>query len=104
MSDFFIDRPIFAWVIAILIILGGVLSITSLGIQSYPNIAPPEVSITTQYNGANAATVERSVTQVIEQQLTGINNMMYFHSNSNEDGFVSINVVFEPGTNPDIAE
>ena len=76
MSNFFIDRPIFAWVIAILISLGGVISIFSLGVQSYPDIAPPEVSISTKYPGASAGTAEGSVTQVIEQQLTGIDNLM----------------------------
>lgn len=103
MSNFFIDRPIFAWVIAILITLGGVLSILSLGIQSYPDIAPPEVSITTNYPGASASTAEGSVTKVIEQQLTGIDNLMYFSSSTSATGRVSINLTFQPGTDPDIA-
>ncbi|MGH8278547.1 MAG: multidrug efflux RND transporter permease subunit [Gammaproteobacteria bacterium] len=103
MSKFFIDRPIFAWVIAILITLGGVIAITHLGVQSYPNIAPPEVTITTKYQGASAVTTEGSVTDVIEQQLTGIDNLMYFSSSTNADGHVNITLTFKPGTNPDIA-
>lgn len=103
MSNFFIDRPIFAWVIAILITLGGVLAILNLGIQSYPDIAPPEVSITTHYPGASASTAEGSVTKVIEQQLTGIDNLMYFSSSTSATGRVSIHLTFKPGTNPDIA-
>ncbi|MGH8192425.1 MAG: multidrug efflux RND transporter permease subunit [Rhodanobacteraceae bacterium] len=103
MSNFFIDRPIFAWVIAILIVLGGVISIQSLGIQSYPDIAPPEVSVTTHYPGASASTAEGSVTKVIEQQLTGIDNLLYFSSSTSATGRVSINLTFKPGTDPDIA-
>ncbi|HWG10549.1 MAG TPA: multidrug efflux RND transporter permease subunit [Rhodanobacteraceae bacterium] len=103
MSNFFIDRPIFAWVIAILISLGGVISIFSLGVQSYPDIAPPEVSISTKYPGASAGTAEGSVTQVIEQQLTGIDNLMYFDSSTSSSGSVHITLTFQPGTNPDIA-
>ncbi|MGH8118658.1 MAG: efflux RND transporter permease subunit, partial [Rhodanobacteraceae bacterium] len=103
MSNFFIDRPIFAWVIAILIILGGLLAIMKLGVQSYPNIAPPQVSITTRYAGASASTAEGSVTEVIEQQLTGINNLLYFSSSTSSDGRVSITLTFKPGTDPDIA-
>lgn len=103
MSNFFIDRPIFAWVIAILIILGGVIAITHLGVQSYPNIAPPEVTISAKYQGASATTTEGSVTDVIEQQLTGIDNLMYFSSQTKADGHVSISLTFKPGTNPDIA-
>lgn len=103
MSKFFIDRPIFAWVIAILIILGGVIAITHLGVQSYPNIAPPEVTISAKYQGASATTAEGTVTDVIEQQLTGIDNLMYFSSETKADGHVSITLTFKPGTNPDIA-
>jgi multidrug efflux pump len=104
MSSFFIDRPIFAWVIAILIVLGGVLSITTLGIESYPSIAPPQVVVNASYPGADAATVERSVTQVIEQQLTGIDRLMYFSSTSSSNGGSSVTLTFEPGTDPDIAQ
>ncbi|MCC7256345.1 MAG: multidrug efflux RND transporter permease subunit [Dokdonella sp.] len=104
MSQFFIDRPVFAWVIAILISLGGVLAVRSLGIESYPSIAPPQVVISANYPGADAATVEKSVTQVIEQQLTGIDNLAYFSANSGSDGSASITITFEPGTNADTAQ
>ncbi|WP_300620630.1 efflux RND transporter permease subunit [Dokdonella sp.] len=104
MSQFFIDRPVFAWVIAILITLGGTLAITQLGIESYPSIAPPQVVVAATYQGADAATVEKTVTQVIEQQLTGIDNLAYFSSSSGSDGSSTITLTFEPGTNPDIAQ
>ena len=74
MPNFFIDRPIFAWVVAILISLGGVLAILNLGVESYPNIAPPSVTVRASYPGASAETTEKAVTQVIEQQLTGAPN------------------------------
>ncbi len=104
MSSFFIDRPIFAWVIAILITLGGVIAITTLGIESYPSIAPPQVAISATYQGADAETVEKAVTQVIEQQLTGIDHLMYFSSTSSANGTAGITLTFEPGTNVDIAQ
>jgi multidrug efflux pump len=104
MPNFFIDRPIFAWVIAILISLGGVISIFNLGIESYPAIAPPQVSVSATYQGADASTVEKTVTQVIEQQLTGVDHLMYFNSTSSSNGSATITLTFEPGTNPDIAQ
>ena len=104
MPSFFIDRPIFAWVIAILILLGGVIAITTLGIESYPSIAPPQVVVSASYPGADAETVEKTVTQVIEQQLTGIDHLMYFSSTSSATGGSSVTLTFEPGTNPDIAQ
>ncbi|MEO5558120.1 MAG: efflux RND transporter permease subunit [Dokdonella sp.] len=104
MSNFFIDRPVFAWVIAILITLGGMLAITGLGIESYPSIAPPQVVVAASYQGADASTVEQTVTQVIEQQLTGIDNLAYFSSSSGSDGSSTITLTFEPGTNADIAQ
>lgn len=104
MSRFFIDRPIFAWVIAILITLGGVLATLSLSIESYPAIAPTQVAVSASYQGADAATVEKTVTQVIEQQLTSIDNLMYFSSSSNANGSASITLTFKPGTDPDIAQ
>ncbi len=104
MPNFFIDRPIFAWVIAILIALGGVISLFSLGIESYPAIAPPQVSVSATYQGADASTVEKTVTQVIEQQLTGVDHLMYFSSTSSSNGSASVTLTFEPGTNPDIAQ
>jgi len=104
MSKFFIDRPVFAWVIAILITLGGVLALSGLGIESYPSIAPPQVVVAASYQGADAATVEKTVTQVIEQQLTGIDNLSYFSSSSGSDGSSTITLTFEPGTDADIAQ
>jgi multidrug efflux pump len=103
MPQFFIDRPVFAWVLAILIALGGVLALLRLPSEAYPAIAPPQVAITASYPGANAATVETTVTQVIEQQLTGIDNLLYFTSQSASDGSSTITLTFESGSNPDIA-
>jgi multidrug efflux pump len=104
LSRFFIDRPVFAWVIAIGIVVAGALSITALPIEQYPNIAPPSVNIDATFPGASAETVQNSVTQVIEQQLTGIDNLLYFSSSSDSAGNVSISATFAPGTNPDIAQ
>ena len=104
MSKFFIDRPVFAWVIAIIIMLAGALSITSLPIAQYPSIAPPTISVIANYPGASAKTLEDTVTQVIEQKLNGIDNLRYIESASTADGTVTITVTFEGGTNPDIAQ
>jgi multidrug efflux pump len=104
MPSFFIDRPIFAWVIALLICLVGTLAMMHMGIESYPDIAPPEVTVTAIYPGADAATMESTVTQVIEQQLTGIDNLLYFSSASNSNGTSTITLSFATGTNPDIAQ
>jgi multidrug efflux pump len=104
MPRFFIDRPIFAWVIAILITLGGVIALLNLSIASYPAIAPTQVAISANYQGADADTVQKTVTQVIEQQLTSIDNLMYFSSTSSANGSASITLTFEPGTNADIAQ
>src|SRR6201996_5736235 len=104
MSKFFIDRPIFAWVIAILIMMGGVLAIKNLPISQYPPIAPPAVAISVTYPGASAETVQSTVTQVIEQQLSGIDNLLYFSSESDKDGSMTITLNFLQGTNPDIAQ
>ncbi len=104
MSKFFIDRPVFAWVIAITIMLAGALSILRLPVEQYPQIAPPAVSISASYPGASAKVVEDSVTQVIEQKMTGIDYMRYMASNSDSTGNVSITLTFEPGTDPDIAQ
>jgi multidrug efflux pump len=104
MADFFIDRPVFAWVVPIFIVLIGIISMTGMGIDSYPDIAPPEVTVTATYPGANAATMESTVTQVIEQQLTGIDNLIYFSSTSNSNGTATITLSFATGTNQDIAE
>ncbi|MBV1691213.1 efflux RND transporter permease subunit [Novosphingobium sp. G106] len=104
MSQVFIGRPIFAWVIAIMTMLLGLLSAFSLPIEQYPDIAPPQVNIRASYPGASAKVLETSVTQVIEQQLTGIDGLLYFSSTSSSRGRVSITATFEKGTNPDIAQ
>ncbi|HEX7816430.1 multidrug efflux RND transporter permease subunit [Dyella sp.] len=104
MPSFFIDRPIFAWVVAILITLVGIISVLNMGVESYPNIAPPQVTVTATYPGASANTMETTVTQVIEQQLTGVDNLLYFSSSSNANGTAQITLTFATGTNPDIAQ
>ena len=104
MSKFFIDHPVFAWVVAILISLSGVIAILGLGVESYPSIAPPQVTVSATYPGASADTAEKSVTQVIEQQLTGIDHLLYFSSSSSASGRVSITLTFETGTDADIAQ
>jgi len=103
-SRIFIDRPIFAWVIAIIVMMLGIGGIFSLAVEQYPDIAPPQVNIRATYPGASATTLESSVTQVIEQQLTGIDGMIYFSSTSNSNGQVTISVTFDKGINPDIAQ
>src|SRR4030095_2280844 len=104
LSRFFIDRPVFAWVIAIFIVLAGALSIDQLPVEQYPSIAPPQVVIQTTYPGASAETVQNSVTQVIEQQLIGIDNLLYFSSTSSSSGQMQIQASFLAGTDPDIAQ
>ncbi|MGW8193605.1 MAG: efflux RND transporter permease subunit [Desulforhopalus sp.] len=104
MAGFFIDRPIFAWVIAIVIMLAGALSIMRLPIAQYPEIAPPSVTINARYPGASAKTVEDSVVQIIEQNMNGIDNLLYMSSQSSSSGTASITLTFETGTDPDIAQ
>ncbi|MBK1681604.1 efflux RND transporter permease subunit [Rhodocyclus tenuis] len=104
MSRFFIDRPIFAWVIAIVIMLAGVLSIRSLPVAQYPLIAPPAISITANYPGASAATLENTVTKVIEQKMKGIDHLVYMSSTSESSGVTTINLTFAAGTDPDVAQ
>lgn len=104
MSRIFIERPIFAWVIAIVIMLAGLGAIFSLPIEQYPDIAPPQVNIRASYPGASAETIENSVTQIIEQQLTGIDGLLYFSSSSSSRGSVGISAVFAKGTDPDVAQ
>lgn len=104
MARFFIDRPVFAWVIAIVIMLAGVMSIMSLPIAQYPPIAPPAVSINATYPGASAKTLEDSVTQVVEQQMKGLDGLMYMSSTSDSSGQATITLTFESGTDPDIAQ
>ena len=104
MSRFFIERPIFAWVIAIILMLGGGLSLLSLPIAQYPPIAPPTISVTAEYPGASAETAQSTVGQVIEQQLSGLDHLLYFTSQSGKDGSVQISLSFAQGTDPDIAQ
>jgi len=104
MPRFFIDRPVFAWVIAILIMLGGGLAILGLPIEQYPRIAPPSVAISTIYPGASAQTLENTVTQVIEQKMNGIDHLRYMASTSDSAGNVTITLTFDPEANPDIAQ
>ncbi|MCB5161063.1 efflux RND transporter permease subunit [Marinomonas sp. E8] len=104
MAKFFINRPVFAWVISIAIMLAGLGSILNLPVAQYPNVAPPTISISTTYSGASAETVENSVTQILEQQLTGLDGLLYFSSSSTSTGQASINVTFEQGTDADIAQ
>ena len=104
MSRYFIDRPIFAWVIAIVLMLFGAIAIRSLPISQFPPIAPPTITITAVYPGADATTLERTTTQIIEQQLKGIDNLRYFSSSSSSAGRVTITLTFEQGTDPDIAQ
>ena len=103
MPQFFIDRPVFAWVLAILITLGGTIAILNLPIEAYPTIAPPSVQIRANYPGANAQVVQSTVTQVIEQNLSGIDHLLYFSSSSDSTGSSNISLYFDPGTNLDTA-
>ena len=104
MARFFIDRPIFAWVIAIVIMLAGGLAITGLPVSMYPTVAPPAVEIRAMYPGASAQVVRDSVTQVIEENMKGLDGLMYFSSQSNSNGMATISLTFETGTDPDIAQ
>lgn len=104
LSRFFVNRPIFAWVIAIVIMLAGALASITLPVSQYPNIAPPQIRIWAQYPGANAETVARTVTQIIEENMTGLDGMLYMSSQSDSVGTASIRITFEAGTNPDIAQ
>lgn len=104
MAKFFIDRPVFAWVISIIIMLAGLLSIAKLPIEQYPEVAPPSVSISANYPGASAQTVQDTVIQIIEQGLTGIDNVQYMSSTSDSSGRGEVTVTFQAGTDPDIAQ
>lgn len=103
MANFFIDRPIFAWVLAILIFLGGTMAILSLPVEQYPDLAPPNVRISVNYPGASAQTLENTVTQVIEQNMTGLDNLVYMSSQSSGNGKANVTLSFQAGTNPDEA-
>lgn len=104
MAKFFIDRPIFAWVIAIILMMAGALAIWNLPVAQYPTIAPPSVVISANYPGADAKTVQNSVTQIIEQNMNGIDNLMYMSSTSDSSGSASVTLTFQSGTDPDIAQ
>ena len=103
LSKFFLKRPVFAWVIAIFIMLLGCLAIYNLPVAQYPNVAPPSISIMANYPGASAETVENSVTQVIEQKMTGLDGLIYLSSKSDSSGTVRLELTFAPGTDPDVA-
>src|SRR5215203_7027888 len=100
MAQFFINRPVFAWVVSILIMVLGGLAITQLPVAQYPNVAPPSISVTANYAGASAETLQESVTSVIEQQLNGIDNLLYMSSSSDASGLATVTLYFLPGTNP----
>ena len=102
-SKFFLDRPVFAWVIAIVMMVAGGLAIYNLPIAQYPAIAPPSIAIETFYPGASAETVENSVTQIIEQKMTGFDKMLYLSSTSDSSGASRTELTFAPGTDPDLA-
>jgi multidrug efflux pump len=104
LARFFIFRPIFAWVISLVIMIAGIVSLYILPVEQYPDIAPPQISISATYTGASAQTVENSVTQIIEQQLTGLDGMIYFSSSSSSSGNSRVKVTFQQGTDPDIAQ
>ncbi|MDU0355639.1 efflux RND transporter permease subunit [Paraglaciecola aquimarina] len=104
MGKFFIDKPVFAWVISISIMLAGILSILQLPVEQYPPISPPKVTINANYPGASAKTTENSVTQIIEQQMNGLDNLRYINSTSDSSGNVSITLTFEPEADADIAQ
>ncbi|AKK67461.1 efflux RND transporter permease subunit [Xanthomonas translucens] len=104
LARFFIARPIFAWVLAICIMAAGTIAVVTLPVEQYPDIAPPTVNVTATYNGASAQTVEDSVTQVIEQQIKGIDHLLYFSSTSSSSGQARISITFDQAANPDIAQ
>ena len=104
LSRYFVDRPIFAWVLSIIVMMAGIAGILSLPVAQYPDVAPPSVTISATYPGASAQTLENSVTQVIEQQLTGIDNLLYFSSSSDSSGSASVTATFAKGTDPDVAQ
>src|SRR5688500_7276361 len=103
-ARFFIDRPVFAWVIAIVIALAGLLALQALPVEQYPSVAPPSVTISVVYPGADAATLEQNVTSIIEQEMNGVEGFLYMASTSASNGAASITVTFQSGTDIDIAQ
>ena len=103
LSEFFLKRPVFAWVIAIVIMAVGLIAIKNLPISQYPPIAPPSIAISASYPGASAETVENSITQIIEQKMTGFDDLLYFSGTSDSAGSSRIEMTFKPGTDPDLA-
>src|ERR1051325_5230072 len=104
MAQFFINRPVFAWVVSILIMVLGALAITRLPVAQYPSVAPPSISVSANYAGASAETLQETVTSVIEQQLNGIDNLLYMSSSTDASGLATVTLYFHPGTNPDTAQ
>ena len=104
MPRFFIDRPIFAWVLSLFIMLTGCMAIFHLPVAQYPSVAPPSISVTANYAGASAQTVQDTVTSVIEQQMNGLDNLLYMSSSSSASGQSTLNLYFAPGTDPDLAQ
>src|SRR6185312_10450030 len=104
MPQFFIDRPIFAWVIALAIALAGILAIPNMPVSQYPEVAPPTVNIRAVYPGASASEVATSVSSIIENQLNGAKGLLYYESVSDSNGQAQLTVTFEPGTDPDLAQ
>jgi multidrug efflux pump len=104
MARFFIDRPVFAWVVSTLIMLFGVLAITQLPVAQYPRVAPPSIAVSANYAGASAETLQKTVVSVIEQQMNGVDNLLYMSSSADASGVATINLYFQPGTDPDVAQ
>ncbi len=101
---FFINRPVFAWVLAIIVMMAGLFSLNKLPVSQYPDVAPPSIGVSAQYPGADAQTLENSVTQILEQSLTGLDGLLYFNSKSSSNGSASVTLTFEQGTDPDMAQ
>ncbi|NYS35714.1 efflux RND transporter permease subunit, partial [Streptococcus danieliae] len=104
MPQFFINRPVFAWVVAVFIVLFGLIAIPQLPIARFPSVAPPSVSISANYPGATPQTMNDSVVGLIERELSGVKHLLYFESSTDTSGSASISVTFQPGTNPEMAQ
>ena len=104
LSKFFIDRPVLSWVIALLTVILGLIVLPSLKLSRFPDIAPPTISISLSYPGASAETLENSVAQVVEQQMTGLDNLLYFNTTVNSEGNVNVRFSFDQSVNPDVAQ